>query len=209
MTNAAHGSTPPLDEAKKSLRTRVLARLKHGVTPARRRDCADDLCRRAAAVLQAAAPCAHRGGRCLHIALYAPMEHEVDLLPLLEQFPEHRFHFPRCLPGRGMEFCRVCHPHEEFERDRYGIRSPLPSLAAIDPRALDIIFVPGVAFTPEGHRLGYGGGYYDRFLPRCPQAATLACILPEQLVAALPVGKYDRPVGRLLVAGQPEDGPGA
>lgn len=208
MTHALHGGREgsPLDEAKKALRSQLLARLKNEIAPEVRRAYARDLCRQAAAVLQSEAARRGAGGeKSLHVALYAPMEHEADLLPLLEQFPQHCFHFPLCLPGRVLVFRHVRRPCEDFEAGLYGIRSPLPSRPACDPAQLDVVFVPGVAFTPEGHRLGYGGGYYDRFLPRCPQAVALSCVFPEQLVASLPVGKHDLPVNRLLIAGQREE----
>lgn len=79
-----------------------------------------------------------------------------------------------------------------------GIPAPLPDLPEIPPEKLDIILVPGVAFTIAGDRLGYGGGYYDRFLPLCSHALILAVAFPEQIESSLPTGEYDFRIPTLL-----------
>ncbi len=178
---------------KQSLRGRMLAQLQNDLTPAVRAAYARDLRRQAAALLKS-------GERPLHIALYAPLRHEVDLTPLLAQFPRHRFYFPRCLPGRALEFRRVRRLGDDLEPGSLGIPAPRASLPRIDPERLDLAFIPGLAFTLDGHRLGYGGGYYDRFLPRCARATLVACVFPEQIVPSLPVEEHDLPVDRVLVA---------
>ena len=47
---------------------------------------------------------------------------------------------------------------------------------------IDLIIVPGIAFDLKKHRIGYGGGYYDRFLPECPQATWMGLAFEEQLI---------------------------
>ena len=62
----------------------------------------------------------------------------------------------------------------------------------MDPRALDVVVVPGLAFTPDGRRLGQGGGHYDRFLPRLrPDCVTIGACFAEQVVADLPTEPHD------------------
>ena len=62
----------------------------------------------------------------------------------------------------------------------------------VDPRLLDVVVVPGLAFTPDGRRLGQGGGHYDRFLPRLrPGCRTVGAGFAEQLVADLPTEPHD------------------
>ncbi len=64
-----------------------------------------------------------------------------------------------------------------------------------DPSILDVVVVPGRAFTAAGHRLGRGGGHYDRFLARLrPDCLTVAAAYREQVVAELPTEAHDVPV---------------
>lgn len=55
---------------------------------------------------------------------------------------------------------------EDLEIGAYGIREPKPFCSVATPEELDLILVPGIAFDTQGFRLGFGEGYYDRFLPR-------------------------------------------
>ena len=54
---------------------------------------------------------------------------------------------------------------EDLSPQVYGILEPGPEAPTARPEELDVIVVPGLVFSPEGYRIGYGGGYYDRFLP--------------------------------------------
>lgn len=67
-----------------------------------------------------------------------------------------------------------------------------------DPHAL--VLMPGVAFTREGDRMGYGGGFYDKFLTREPEHPTVALCYDFQLVDALPTEEFDIPVDLVLWA---------
>jgi 5-formyltetrahydrofolate cyclo-ligase len=62
----------------------------------------------------------------------------------------------------------------------------------VDPATLDVVVVPGLAFTLDGHRLGQGGGHFDRFLPRLrPDCLTIGVCYHEQLVADIPMAAHD------------------
>ncbi len=62
----------------------------------------------------------------------------------------------------------------------------------IDPATLDVVAVPGLAFTADGRRLGQGGGHYDRFLPRLRAGCvTVGTAFAEQLVDDLPTEPHD------------------
>jgi 5-formyltetrahydrofolate cyclo-ligase len=60
--------------------------------------------------------------------------------------------------------------------------------------------MPGLAFTEKGHRMGYGGGFYDKFLSQEPNHPTLALCYAFQMVDELPVEEYDVPVDVVLWA---------
>jgi 5-formyltetrahydrofolate cyclo-ligase len=59
---------------------------------------------------------------------------------------------------------------------------------------LDLVIVPALAFDPEGYRLGYGAGFYDRSLPRFPGSRTVGVAFDFQLLMELPRGEHDVPV---------------
>lgn len=65
--------------------------------------------------------------------------------------------------------------------------------------------MPGLAFDPSGRRLGYGGGFYDRFLAREPGHPTLALCYDFQLLPHVETAPHDVPVDQVLWAAVPED----
>ena len=75
-----------------------------------------------------------------------------------------------------------------FRVGQWGIREP--DGPAVDPDSIDLLVVPGLAFTLGGDRLGHGKAYYDRFLPGL-RAATVGACFSEQLVDELPVEAHD------------------
>lgn len=80
-----------------------------------------------------------------------------------------------------------------------GIPEPIADEpVAEDPSAL--VLMPGLAFTKNGDRMGYGGGFYDRFLAEEPNHPTLALCYDFQMVENLPTEEYDIPVDLVLWA---------
>lgn len=100
-----------------------------------------------------------------HIALYLPIQNEVDLRSLLEQAPTCQFYVPCIDDGTTMHFVRW-QGKEAMQTNAFGILEPKQQIC-IAPEALDVIFVPLVAFHTKGGRLGHGKGYYDRYLKQC------------------------------------------
>jgi len=80
-----------------------------------------------------------------------------------------------------------------------GIPEPLPTMPRVDSEAIDWVLVPGVAFSPDGRRLGYGGGFYDRLMSTLnPTAARVAGAFDAQIVARIPAAAYDLCVERIV-----------
>ena len=79
-----------------------------------------------------------------------------------------------------------------FETGHYGIQEPV-SPSILDTDSIDLIVVPGVAFDAKGHRLGRGGGYYDRLLDGFP-GETTAVAFDFQILPAIPTHSHDMPV---------------
>jgi len=80
-----------------------------------------------------------------------------------------------CLPRvdrntRRLELHYVGNPASDLQTGTWGIREPRAECPPADLARVDFVLLPGVAFTPQCDRLGYGGGFYDRFLPRTRRA---------------------------------------
>lgn len=144
----------------------------------------------------------------MRVAAYAPLRSEVDVMPFVEAAYQHAWDvcFPCMIKGDKtaavMTFVLV--PHQRFGKARATfLKTPTRSYAAreledegferINPRSLDFVIVPLVAFDAAGNRLGYGGGNYDRMLPRLrPDASVVGVAFSEQRVAEVPVEEHDR-----------------
>lgn len=88
---------------------------------------------------------------------------------------------------------------ERVEKGYCGIPEPIDdSPVANDPAAL--VLMPGLAFDKEGHRMGYGGGFYDKFLAAEPAHPTIALCYDFQVLPHLPTDEYDIPVDAVLWA---------
>lgn len=95
----------------------------------------------------------------------------------------------------------VIHTFDELRIGAYGIREPIAEDQDFDDRSetLDLVLVPGVAFDRRGGRLGYGGGYYDRFLPRLRSGTiTIGLAYDLQLVEQVPAETHDVPLDLLV-----------
>jgi 5-formyltetrahydrofolate cyclo-ligase len=98
------------------------------------------------------------------VACFASRDHELATAPLVSllRAGNTKLALPR-IDGETLSFV-VVDDVEALPRDRWGLASPDPDAVALDPRALSLVLVPGLAFDDGGGRLGYGRGFYDRLL---------------------------------------------
>lgn len=133
------------------------------------------------------------------ICTYMPFRSELDITPVMEWCWQQGINV---LVPRANRMDRSLHLHwinsyDDLESGAWGIREPKQSLPEWDvSTAIDAIIVPGLAFDLQGGRLGYGGGYYDRFirsLRRAPWKSPLliAIAFASQIVDAVPMEGHD------------------
>ncbi len=106
------------------------------------------------------------------------------------------------LEKREMKALVIHNTGASLEPGEYGILEPDESCPELDYTRLDLVIAPGCAFTSRGERLGYGGGYYDRFLVKQqrlnPSTVVCALVYDRLILEKLPVKDNDRPVDYLI-----------
>ncbi len=134
------------------------------------------------------------------ILFFAPLPEEPDLWPLLnEVLATNKMIALPCFDSENQTYLprHVRDIHVEIMSGKFGIREPAPTCVAIPLKDLDLVFVPGVAFDANGHRLGRGKGFYDRLLENFT-GKKIGIAFDEQVVDAVPVGKNDVKVDLIL-----------
>ena len=126
------------------------------------------------------------------LLFYFPLPHEIGLIPIFNYARERGIDcaFPRCGKQAGEMAFYYVESLDELEIGKYGIREPRADARIVTDFREALVFVPALAFDREGYRLGYGGGYYDRFLAAHP-IASVGVTYEELLVDSLPRDKYD------------------
>lgn len=134
------------------------------------------------------------------IFTYVSTPIEVDTFGLIHAaFLNHKkVAVPRCVPGtREMEFYYI-RSEEDLSPGSFGVLEPSPDPAnLVGAEVTGLCIVPGLAFDPHGYRLGYGKGYYDRFLSSFSGKKVGICYV-GCVQLNLPRGYYDRPVDILV-----------
>ena len=131
------------------------------------------------------------------IATYLSFPHEFQTQELIEQALKDgkKVLIPKTYPKGRMEFV-VYHP-QQLVKTSFGLLEPQGNMEVVDASQIDLIHVPGLAFTTEGYRIGYGGGYYDRYLEHF-SGHTLSTTYPCQIQDFSPEN-HDIPVQEVLI----------
>ena len=130
---------------------------------------------------------------------YLPYNQEVRTVPMLEQALKDgkKVAVPKCY-GEEMRFIWM-DDLSKVEKGYANIPEPIADEpVADDPTAL--VLMPGLAFDPKGNRMGYGGGFYDKFLAAEPTHPTLALCYDFQMLEHLETEAHDLPVDVVLWA---------
>lgn len=175
---------------KRALRREIAAQ-KRALSPAQIEAASADL------TAQLLAHPLFRAARSLYA--YLSYNQEVRTLPLIRQAQAlgKRVAVPKVYGETDMRFLWLDDP-SRIAPGAFGIPEPVDDgPEADDPAAL--VLMPGLAFDPQGHRLGYGGGFYDRFLAAEPHP-TIALCYAFQLLPRLETEAHDIPVDAVLSA---------
>ena len=180
--------------------------MKHAKKTARRqilklRDAAHDPAADAAIVKALTGLDVYQNARTL--AVYVSFGSELNTFPLIEQALSDgkRVAVPYCVPKTHiMKMLSIAHFPDDLHPGTMGILEPDPAVSPeLAPDAIDLIVVPGVGFTKRGERLGYGGGFYDRYLLKLKATAHLVALVPEFLLFdALPTEAHDLRIPTLI-----------
>jgi len=101
---------------------------------------------------------------------------------------------PLVVGPEQMESRQVTDPDRDLAPGHWQIPEPDPDLPAVSPQSLDVVVVPGSAFGEDGSRIGYGGGFYDAYLGRAPQAWRVAVAYDVQVLTRVPQSGHDLPM---------------
>ena len=131
------------------------------------------------------------------IATYLSFTHEFQTQELIERALKDgkKVLIPKTYPKGRMEF--VVYDPQQLVKTSFGLLEPQGDLEVVEPSQIDLIHVPGLAFTTEGYRIGYGGGYYDRYLEHFA-GQSLSTIYPCQ-VQEFNFENHDIPVQEVLI----------
>lgn len=131
------------------------------------------------------------------IATYLSFPHEFQTQELIEQAlkDDKKVLIPKTYPKGRMDF--VVYDPQQLVKTSFGLLEPQGDLEVVEPSQIDLIHVPGLSFTTEGYRIGYGGGYYDRYLEHFA-GHTMSTIYPCQ-VQEFNFENHDIPVQEVLI----------
>lgn len=132
---------------------------------------------------------------------YVSKDIEVDTYRLMEESWQNgkKVAVPKCKPeAKAMDFY-IIKSFDDLEKCTFGLLEPIASRCEkiTDFSSRNVCIVPGFCFDNEGFRLGYGYGYYDRFLQNFKGTAVGICY-SDSIIRRLPHGRFDRPIDILL-----------
>ena len=127
---------------------------------------------------------------------YFPLKTEIDIRELFKDETKHW-----SLPKVKSDKTLLIYPYKDGDvlaKNKYEVCEPINSLV-IDPKDIDIAIIPALMADMNGYRLGYGAGYYDRFIPLLRGDCIKITLIPDELVInSLPHDEWDMPVDKII-----------
>ena len=176
-----------LSEEKKKIRKEVLAR-RNGLPQAELEAMSREICGRFTGL--------HVLSACSSVMIFLSFGSEINTDYIIERLWQQgkKVFVPLCKPEtREMDIFPLA-SFADVEPGYFGIREPKKDLhSPVAKEVIDLVVVPAVAFDRQGYRVGYGGGYYDRFMAGLP-VPKIGLAFSCQLIAQAPVDEYDQAV---------------
>lgn len=137
-----------------------------------------------------------------YVLLYASTENEIQVQAIAEEALARgkKIAFPRCDKESHTMQYHLVSSLDELAQDSYGILEPPPENPIYDPEndlGSAVCFVPGLVYDKAGYRLGYGKGFYDRYLSHF-SGCTLGVVYSDYILPTVPRGRFDVSVDILL-----------
>jgi 5-formyltetrahydrofolate cyclo-ligase len=198
-----NGHETNLREQKKALRNLIESR-RSALGDSERRSKSARICRN----LQELPLFANASFKACTVFAYMPTRYEADISGFLEWLWQRgcRVLVPKTAPAEGRMSLHEIRGFDDCVAGHWGIREPRDTIPAWEDLAeIDAVLVPGVAFDLAGRRLGYGGGYYDRFfadlekkLGADGQPVRVAAVFDCQIVSEVPADRHDMAVNLIV-----------
>lgn len=131
---------------------------------------------------------------------YSAIQNEINCDKIIEMAwrEKKKVCLPKVIDDSKMEVYQMNH-WDDLIPGAYGILEPNPKKCKkVNPKEVDLAFIPGIAFDQKGYRLGYGGGYYDRFLQHYPQIKRIGISYHALFVPTVYPEEHDIPVDYLI-----------
>ena len=136
-----------------------------------------------------------------NIFMYLGYSSEIDTKKYVKQFVDlgKNIYVPRTdIENKTMEAVKIV-DLTNLKEDKYGILEPTKDIEAMNKNELDLVIMPGLAFDTNGGRLGYGGGYYDKYLQKIAgNLSKVALAYDFQIVQEVPKEEHDIKVDYII-----------
>lgn len=139
--------------------------------------------------------------RAKSVLAYYPIRKEIDILPVIYEALNNgkSVAFPKCCKNGIMEF-KYVNTVDDLFKGAYNIPEPSESCVSFRNGSHALCIVPALSYDFLGYRLGYGGGYYDRFLSDFKGIA-MGVAYSDFIVSALPHNSYDKKISKIITEG--------
>lgn len=184
----------PTREQKNEIRSKYAA-MRNSIPYSAKADYDDKICKRFLSLAS------YRFSEVL--LLYSPIRSEVNILPIAEDALRKgkRIAFPLCDVNTNTMTYHYVTDLSQLKEGYYGIKEPPKEFEKYDPKDSEkintICFVPAIVYDKAGYRIGYGKGYYDRFLPGF-YGSKIGIIYNDFILPRIPRGRYDLHVDVLV-----------